>query len=144
MRVWEPNFKPSSANVSTVALWVRLPELPIEYYDKEALTDIGRAIGSVLRVDSNTAREARGRYARICVQVDLGKPLIRSVIIGGEIQQVVYEGVSSLCFSCGRVGHRKLDCKYIVQAPISIPNQAPTKENEVQRLSLPEEDPYGP
>lgn len=77
MRVWEPNFKPSSANVSTVALWVRLPELPIEYYDKEALTDIGRAIGSVLRVDSNTAREARGRYARICVQVDLGKPLIR-------------------------------------------------------------------
>ncbi|XP_075658634.1 uncharacterized protein LOC142628411 [Castanea sativa] len=144
IRAWEPNFRPSSANVSTAALWVRLPELPIEYYDKEALTDIGRAIRLVLKVDSNTAREARGRYARICVQVDLEKPLIRSVIIGGEIQQVVYEGVSSLCFSYGRVGHGKLDCKHTVQAPISIPNQSPTKDDEVQRLSLPKEDPYGP
>lgn len=29
IRCWEPNFRPSSASVSSIAVWVRLPELPI-------------------------------------------------------------------------------------------------------------------
>ena len=48
IRIWEPNFRPSTANLSSVALWIRLPELPIEYYDKAVLRDIGSAIGPVL------------------------------------------------------------------------------------------------
>lgn len=37
IRPWEPNFKPSSANVPLVAVWVKLYELPIEYYSAKAL-----------------------------------------------------------------------------------------------------------
>ena len=37
IRPWEPNFKPSTAKVSSIAIWVRLYELPIEYYNAEAL-----------------------------------------------------------------------------------------------------------
>lgn len=37
IRRWEPNFKPSTASVSSVAVWVRLPELPIEYYEPSVL-----------------------------------------------------------------------------------------------------------
>ena len=31
LRPWEPNFKPKTANISTVAVWIRLNGLPIEY-----------------------------------------------------------------------------------------------------------------
>ena len=51
IRSWEPNFKPSSACVSLVAVWVRLLKLPIEYYEPLVLQDIGQAIGPILRIN---------------------------------------------------------------------------------------------
>lgn len=106
IRSWEPNFKTSSANLSFVAIWVRLPELPIEYYEPSALKDIRKAIGPVLRIDTHRATEARDQFARLCVQVNLGKPIIKLIRVGGIAQQVQYEGISSLCFACGCVGHK--------------------------------------
>lgn len=54
------------AVVSTIAVWVRLNELPVEYYDAVILREIRNAIGPVLKVDTNTASRARGRYAHLC------------------------------------------------------------------------------
>ena len=47
IRCWDPNFKSSKANLSSVAVWIRLPELPI-----------GEAIGPVLRIDAHTVTES--------------------------------------------------------------------------------------
>ena len=125
IRPWEANFRPEEDNIASVAVWVRLPRLPIEYYDVEALKEIGQAIGTVLRIDTHTATEARGRYARLCVQIDINKPLIYTVLIGKFQQSVVYEGIGKLCFSCGRVGHRRENCCYTIKPqPLSNPDQA--------------------
>ncbi|KAK2969415.1 hypothetical protein RJ640_020358 [Escallonia rubra] len=35
VRKWEANFKPSEALETKTAVWLRLPELPIEYYDEK-------------------------------------------------------------------------------------------------------------
>ena len=79
-------------------MWVRFPELPIEFYDMEVLKEIGSAIGPVLRIDSYTATGSRGSYAMLCIQIGLDKPLIKSFRIGRLVQQVKYEGISSLFF----------------------------------------------
>ncbi|XP_050242502.1 uncharacterized protein LOC126691511 [Quercus robur] len=105
----------SKANISSVAVWVRLNELPIEYYHVEALQIIGNAIGKVLRIDSHTATESRGTFAHLCIQVDVGKPLITALLIGGKEQPVSYKGVQRLCFSCGRIGHHRESCPYVVR-----------------------------
>lgn len=115
VRAWEPNFKPANAVCNMVAVWVRLPKLPFEYYDPSMLKEIGNAIGPVLRVDSNAASEARGCFARICIQFNLDKPLISSILLKGVIQEVLYEGISTLCFSCGHVGHRQEGCPFIIK-----------------------------
>ena len=107
IRKWEPNFKPATASVSSIAVWVHLPQLPIEYYEPSVLRDIGQAIGPVLRIDAHTATEARGRFAWLCVQIDFDKPLIKLIRIGSIKQSVQYEGINSLCFSCGRAGTRE-------------------------------------
>ena len=60
IRPREPDFKPALASVSSIAVWIRLNELPIEYYNAEALQHIGKAIGNVLRVDTFTALCASG------------------------------------------------------------------------------------
>ncbi|XP_023901062.1 uncharacterized protein LOC112012924 [Quercus suber] len=115
IRPWFPNFKPCSTDVSSIAVWVRLNELPIEYYQVEALKEIGSTIGKVLRIDTHTALEARGCYARICVQIEVEKPLITALLIGNFEQAVIYKGIQELCFSCGRIGHRKEDCPHIIR-----------------------------
>ena len=51
IRHWEPYFKASEAKLSSVVVWVKLPELPIEFYDGEVLKKIGEAIGLVLCID---------------------------------------------------------------------------------------------
>lgn len=143
IRAWEPNYRPSSTNLSAVALWMRLPELPIEYYDEEALHDIGNAIGPMLRVDVNTFMEKRGRFARICVQVDVDKPLVRTIIIGSKMLQVVYKGVSSMCFSCGQLGHRRMDCRYTPQPPLISPESQKVAEEGVLFENGTGEDDWG-
>ena len=74
-----------------MVVWIRLNELPIEYYHAEALLQIGKAIGNVLRVDTHTASKSRGRFARLCVQVDVEKPLVTAILIGKREQSVCYE-----------------------------------------------------
>nr|POE71077.1 hypothetical protein CFP56_58433 [Quercus suber] len=50
IRQWEPEFEASSSTLSSVVVWIRLPELPIEFYEHNALLKIGRAIGPVLQL----------------------------------------------------------------------------------------------
>ena len=38
-------------------------------------------------------------------------------MIGSFAQLVIYEGISTLCFACGRVGHRKDSCPYLIKNP---------------------------
>nr|POE45025.1 uncharacterized protein CFP56_76957 [Quercus suber] len=117
IRPWVPDFRPDTTNISSVVVWVRLPKLPIEYYDAEALKEIGQAIGTILRIDTHTVLETRGRYARLSVQVDINKLLIYTILIGGFHQAVVYKGINNLYFSCGRLGHRREACHYTIQTP---------------------------
>ena len=115
IRPWEPFFKPSTANVSLIAVWVRLCELPFELYETEVLRQIGESVGKVLRIDSHTALEARGKYARLCIQIDINKPLVTTILIGRFEQPVSYEGIQNLCFSCGRLGHRVEACPFTIR-----------------------------
>ena len=93
LRPWEPFFKPSMASVSSITVWVRLHELPIELYETDALEQIGESLGRVLRIDVHTAMEARGKYARLCIQIDVNKPLVDTILIGRFEQPVTYEGI---------------------------------------------------
>lgn len=45
------------------------------------------------------------RFARLCVEIDLEKPLVSKFQIGSLWQKVEYEGLHLICFECGRVGH---------------------------------------
>ena len=120
IRCWEPNFKLSTANICSMAVWIRLPELPIKYYEPLVLRDIGKAIGPILRIDAHTGTESRGRFARLCVLICFDKPLIRNIKVGGINQPVQYEGLTALCFSCGRVGHKAEGCLYRAGVPEKV------------------------
>lgn len=54
IREWRYNFSPEKEEIERVAVWVRLPELPIEYYDSDFLFFLGNRIGRTVKVDKTT------------------------------------------------------------------------------------------
>ena len=141
---WEPYFKAFEAKLSFVAVWVRLLKLPMEFYEASILKEIGSVIGPVLRIDSFTASETRGGYARLCVQINLDKPLITSIRIGRLVQRVMYEGVSLLCFNCGRLGHKKESCCYQVKQVTTEKEVQPAPRTDKTREEIQSDVNYNP
>ncbi|XP_056685537.1 uncharacterized protein [Spinacia oleracea] len=95
---------PSVNSFDCMLVWIRIEELPVEYYDKDALFEIAKLVGKPIRVDYATDKITRAKFARVCVETDLLNPLITRVWVGGQWQQIVYENITSL-FKCGRIGH---------------------------------------
>lgn len=55
-------------------------------------------------MDETTLATSRGKFARVCVEIDLNKPLEASYKMRGV------EGLQELCFNCGRYGHKEVKC----------------------------------
>ena len=52
------------------------------------------------------------------IQVNLEKPLIKKVYLGKLEQSVLYEGINTLCFACGRIRHKREACPYVIKETI--------------------------
>ncbi|KAL4303172.1 hypothetical protein GQ457_10G004290 [Hibiscus cannabinus] len=107
---WSRNFSTNSEYPERIMVWVRLPKLPYRYYTKSLFRYIANAIGQVVRIDYNTEDGKRGRFARLAVTIDLNKPLVSGIVIDGTRQDIEYEGLPDICFSCGKYGHSKDLC----------------------------------
>ncbi|KAA0034062.1 uncharacterized protein E6C27_scaffold65G00480 [Cucumis melo var. makuwa] len=107
---WTPDFKPSEAINSSVNVWIRLPELSIEYYDVEILKRIADAIGGrLVKIDPVTRDRWKCKFARFCISVNLCDPLPSMIELGRIRQRIEYEGFE-LCAKCNRVGDLRHDC----------------------------------
>lgn len=79
-------------------------------FDEESLADLGDLVGKMVKGDPIIVEVYRGRYTRVCVEIDLSKPLLPFVTVLEEPQLVEYEGLHLICFRCGRYGHRGKEC----------------------------------
>ncbi|KAK5771113.1 hypothetical protein PVK06_047288 [Gossypium arboreum] len=112
---WKIDFNPNLPNPNSVLTWIRFPGLPSHFYKKQILMEIGGLIGKVTKLDTNTDSRARGRYARMAVLVNLGRPLVSKIFINGNPQRIEYENLPVVCFNCGCYGHTKESCSMITQ-----------------------------
>ncbi|XP_058775708.1 uncharacterized protein LOC131649978 [Vicia villosa] len=110
-----PNFQPEIDTINEVAVWVRISSLPVEYYDTRALFVFGYRIGHTVKVDKRTIKQERGKYVRICVTINLAKPLLAMLRIQGSIYKIEYEGLPLLCLVCERYGNYKENCPTIIR-----------------------------
>ncbi|XP_057457271.1 uncharacterized protein LOC130748133 [Lotus japonicus] len=73
---WSRDFVSPAAKVTKTLAWVRIPGLNVVYYDESFLLSIANVIGTPVKVDTNTLKAERGRFARICVEIDLTEPVV--------------------------------------------------------------------
>lgn len=61
-----------------VAIWIRIQRIPIEVYNR-----VGSSLGKFLKIDRLMLIHSRGKFARICVELDLEKPLESHINVRG-------------------------------------------------------------
>lgn len=110
VQAWSPEFDPLRDEIVTTPVWVRLSNIPVNFYHKAILLGIAKGLGKPIKVDLTTLNFERARFARICVEVNLKKPLKGTMLINGERYFVSYEGLSNICSLCGMFGHPVHSC----------------------------------
>ncbi|XP_028807535.1 uncharacterized protein LOC114762238 [Neltuma alba] len=109
---WKADFEPDEERITKISAWIRIANLPLDYYDHGVLHVLGSQIGRVLKVDLNTAKRKKGRFARICVELDLNVPLHPLILVNRKAKRIQYKGIHLICFSCGRYRHDAEHCTH--------------------------------
>ncbi|XP_057432779.1 uncharacterized protein LOC130725578 [Lotus japonicus] len=130
---WSAEFISPAAKVKKTLAWIRIPGLNVAFYDESFLMSVAQVIGTPIRVDINTLRGERGRFARICVELDLSKPVYGKIMIEDYWYNIEYEGLHIICTKCGCYGHRSRECTTPPQSKVKEKEQAEPqmKENEM-------------
>ncbi|KAJ4836400.1 hypothetical protein Tsubulata_039886 [Turnera subulata] len=81
---------------------VNMEDQPTSY--KAVLT------GSRSEEQDQPKEHQRGRFVKIAVEVDLTKPLKGTILFKGKAQKVIYEGIPTICFTCGKTDHSMALC----------------------------------
>ncbi|CAN1751119.1 Putative ribonuclease H protein At1g65750 [Linum perenne] len=74
-------------------------------------------------MDLATSEGARARYARVCVEIDLSKPLLGKYMIGDRGFYIEYESIENFCYLCGLYGYKAISCPSC--RPAAIPSEPP-------------------
>ncbi|CAN1154213.1 hypothetical protein LINPERHAP2_LOCUS19877 [Linum perenne] len=91
---------------------------------KVAVNRIGNHIGKMIWMDLATAKGARARNARVCVEIDLSKPLFGKYMIGDRVFYIEYESIENFCYLCGLYGCKAESCPSC--KPVVSPTEPPT------------------
>nr|XP_025627865.1 uncharacterized protein LOC112720988 [Arachis hypogaea] len=126
---WRLFFLSLKNQVKKITTWICIPNLPIGLYNQCFLWRVGSAIGTILKIDRATSICSRGRFTRICVEIDLSKKLVPQISVLGSTLNIEYEGLHLICFSCVKYAHRLDQC---VEASISAEVQQKTSADDVQ------------
>ncbi|CAN1147346.1 hypothetical protein LINPERHAP2_LOCUS15828 [Linum perenne] len=126
---WSPDFNEEEP-IKKILTWVRLPKLPIHFFNPVAVGRIGDYIGKTVRLDLATKDGSRARYARVCVEIDLSKPLLGKYVIEDRVLRVEYESLENLCYFCGVYGHKIYCCPSLAEDGTSLAQQAPPEKEK--------------
>ncbi|CAI0375477.1 unnamed protein product [Linum tenue] len=129
VRQWRKDFNPKFAEVASTLVWARFPDLPIEFVNHEAVERIASRIGRPVRVDRATMTGDRVKYGRVCVEVDLTKPLLSQFKIEGRTYYITFEGLHNICTECGKYGHSVKACPTLrTEVPATPSSSTPEPE----------------
>ncbi|CAA7030619.1 unnamed protein product [Microthlaspi erraticum] len=121
VQAWTPDFDSLRHDITTTPVWVRLTNIPVTFYHKAILMGIAKGLGKPVKVDLTTMNFERARFARVCVEVNLAKPLKGTILINGDRYFVAYEGLNVICSGCGLYGHLVHNCPKAAAPMVTAP-----------------------
>ena len=127
-------------------IWVKIWNLPIHWFTKEAGKKIGQVFSAVKEVVIPNTGSRDGRHMKILAEIDLTQPIVRGTMVdmNGMTKWIAfkYERCPDFYFNCGIIGHNEKNCKWkslinhhnmvIGSEPVSL--EAPKKSHTIPEL----------
>jgi len=114
---WKKDFNMQTQRQTHTQVWIRLWELPQEYWMERTLYEIVGAVGTPLLIDNVTRNRLYGHYARILVDLDLSKDIFYEIMVEREgfafPLAIEYEGLPDFCKHCQSIGHDVPKCRWL-------------------------------
>ncbi|KAK3204589.1 hypothetical protein Dsin_018635 [Dipteronia sinensis] len=121
LKKWHPRLILTRETYSKIPVWVKLFNIPHEYWNEEGLSHIASVVGKPLYADSLTESMKRISYARVCIEIDAICELVDSfdLFMGdnsgpnlGESVEILveYQWKPKICTECKSFGHSIITC----------------------------------
>uniref|UniRef100_A0A803PQB7 DUF4283 domain-containing protein n=1 Tax=Cannabis sativa TaxID=3483 RepID=A0A803PQB7_CANSA len=104
--------------VKSVPLWIRLPNLGLQYWGKKTLSVLVSSVGNPILIDKYTKDRTRVQFARVLVEMEITDKPERTFWFVNEYGQLVeqeieYEWLPVKCKHYGGFGHIMAECKKV-------------------------------
>ncbi|KAI8543997.1 hypothetical protein RHMOL_Rhmol08G0261100 [Rhododendron molle] len=124
IKKWHPGMHLTKGAFSSVPIWVKLYNVPLESWIEDSLSYIASYIGNPLYLDEFTQDHSRLMFARVCIEVDAAKEIPKSFVVNlgyGEPYEIRVEvpWKPQACHICKIFGHTTNACGVKPQAPPS-------------------------
>ncbi|VFQ97160.1 unnamed protein product [Cuscuta campestris] len=130
LNIPQDGFMWNAKSFSTMPVWVKLMDVPMQFWGHNSLSKIASKLGRPLFTDGLTNKVAskltleedpddklaykKPNFCRVLIHMDLSKPPPSSVkvnFVGGSyMQHVEYEDLPLYCYHCEKFGHTPFDC----------------------------------
>ncbi|XP_071723320.1 uncharacterized protein [Rutidosis leptorrhynchoides] len=116
LKEWKSSMDFGMDVVKKVPVWIKLPILPLVFWQPLFFSKIGSVLGKPLIVDQVTTQQQRLGYARISVKIDINGPFPPSVKLVDErkyeyVQWLEYEWICVKCSNFQKHGHNADKCR---------------------------------
>lgn len=142
---WVEN--PPEDYLQYVPIWVQIRDIPVNFYNSQALTALGDLVGKTRLVAFDSSKPITQDFIRVLVKFNVANPLHKTRVVTSKgISSVVrynYEKVQKRCFECQRFNHEKDLCPLIVrkrQEESRIRRELVSAELERKKKVLSEDD----
>ena len=125
LRVWQQGMEMLNIQLTSLPIWVKFYNIPLEYWTNTCLGYIASAVGKSLHMDSLTENRTSLSFARICIEVDLSSkfPKTARLNLGNSkctTIRIEYPWVPHNFSHCQVFGHKISHCPVSKAPPVSV------------------------
>ncbi|CAN7086951.1 unnamed protein product [Brassica oleracea var. botrytis] len=118
---WKPGVVPTKPELTSAPIWLELRDVPLQFFNEEALEHIASQVGDPKFLHPQTANKSNLEVAKVFTIIDPRVPLPEAVnarFESGEIRRIRVSSpwMPPVCSFCKEVGHPQKRCK---KAPIT-------------------------
>ncbi|XP_062075210.1 uncharacterized protein LOC133779239 [Humulus lupulus] len=117
LRPWTTDIE-SLKSIKSVPVWVRLPDLGLQYWGVNCLSALVSTIGKPIMIDKITQNRSMIKFARVLVEMEITDSLPKFISYFNEKGQIAdqiieYEWMPTKCSNCKKLGHSISSCKFV-------------------------------
>ncbi|XP_062075157.1 uncharacterized protein LOC133779181 [Humulus lupulus] len=120
LRPWTTDIE-SLKSIKSVPVWIRLPDLGLQYWGVNCLSALVSTIGKPIMFNKITQNRSMIKFAHILVEMEIADTLPKFIGYFNEKGQIVeqiidYEWLPTKCTNCKKLGHSVSSCKFVSES----------------------------